>query len=261
MRQTNYYEVNNWKVSPSLKFSQNDLRDSILELNLTGPDGFEGFLAVVLGKISGYVFRLAGSGSQHGKDGEAVAPKGHISFEGKLYNTKIPKNEVLSKATEIIADAYSPDVWILGATIEAKTQILETLPKAFEKVGIPLVVLDWADTAHIPQLACACVLAEAEVNEFLKHHITNKQKIKKATAALRVIGEFEIFVEIASQIKREVQEPTLGESIADKAKPAMAQRGIFRPEACQASFWASPFSFGFGPNAFTGSFPIAGDFK
>ena len=134
----------------------NDLRDALLELKPIGPDGFEGLLAAVLGKITGHEFRLAGGGSQHGKDGEAVSSTSHITFEGKLYTSAIPKNEVLGKATEIIGAPQIPDVWILGATVGIKTQILETLASAFERNAVSLIILDWPETAKIPPLACAC---------------------------------------------------------------------------------------------------------
>ena len=196
------------------KSSLKDLRDALLELKPTGAEGFEGLLATVLGKITGHVFRLASSGSQYGKDGEAVSSTSHISFEGKLYTSDISKNEVLGKATEIIGSAQTPDVWILGATVGVKTQILEPLNNAFEKNAILLVVLDWPDTATIPPLACACALAEEETSKFLFQHIPDHQNVRRAEEALKIIRAHNNFNTEAEKLKRELQEPTLGDSIA-----------------------------------------------
>jgi len=197
-----------------IKSSLNNLRDALLELNPTGAAGFEGLLAVVLGKITGHVFRLARSGSQYGKDGEAVSSISHISFEGKLYTVDLSKNEVLGKATEIIGSLQVPDVWILGATVGVKTQILEPLQNTFEKVGISLVVLDWPDTAKIPPLACACAFACEETSNFLFQHLQNNHNAGYVKEALQFIREHEDFDTIAARLQRELHEPTLGDSIA-----------------------------------------------
>jgi hypothetical protein len=90
----------------TMKQAVADLKAGLIDLDATGEDGFEGLVGVVLGRITGHQFRLAGAGSQHGKDGESVSSTTHITFEGKLYATDIPKNEVLSKATEIIVQEW-----------------------------------------------------------------------------------------------------------------------------------------------------------
>ncbi|NTU49898.1 MAG: hypothetical protein HGA87_03245 [Desulfobulbaceae bacterium] len=200
----------------SLKSALDDLRNALLELKPTRAEGFEGLLATVLGKITGHVFRLASSGSQYGKDGEAVFSKSHIAFEGKLYKKDLDKNEVLGKATEIIGSAQPPDVWILGATIGVKTQILDPLKSALEKNAISLIVLDWPGTVTIPPLACACALAEEETRNFLFQHLQNKQNARSAEAAVKVIRGHINFNMASAPLLCELQEPTLGDSIAIK---------------------------------------------
>ena len=197
-----------------LKSSLEDLRDALLALKPTGSEGFEGLLATVLGKITGHVFRLASSGSQYGKDGEAVSSTSHISFEGKLYTTDLSKKEVLGKATEIIGSAQTPEVWILGATVGVKTQIFEPLQSAFEKNAISLLVLDWPDSATIPPLACACALAGEETAKFLFQYLQDPYIARCAEDALKIIGSHKNFYDTAAKIQRTLQEPTLGNSIA-----------------------------------------------
>lgn len=200
----------------SINDALTDLRETLTDLAPTGEDGFEGLLAVVLGKITGQEFRLAGSGSQHGKDGEAITSLSHLTFEGKLYTGDIPRNEVLSKATEIIGGTQIPDAWILGATVVVKPQILGPLQSAFERNAISMIVLDWPETVAIPPLACACALADSAAKDFLTQNIQDKKKIKKALKAIETIRANENLATSAAILKRELEEPTLGAPIALK---------------------------------------------
>jgi hypothetical protein len=74
-----------------------ELRDIVRKLKPTGDDGFDGLMAVVLTEVTKTTFSLAKSGSQGGIDGQSTLNCGAISFEGKLYDNDVPKNEVLSK--------------------------------------------------------------------------------------------------------------------------------------------------------------------
>ena len=118
-------------MSQKLGQSLEHLREALLALKPTGSDGFEGLLAAVLSEICGQDFRLAKSGLQNGKDGATSAADGnHISFEGKLYKTKINDNEVLTKITRLIGSSAPPDLWVLGATVEVSTQLLDSMQPA-----------------------------------------------------------------------------------------------------------------------------------
>jgi hypothetical protein len=139
------------RAAAPLSVSLGDLRAALLALKPTGPEGFEGLLAVVLGTISGQDFRLAKSGLQNGKDGATLATAdNHISFEGKRYDTKINDNEVLTKITRLIGSSAPPDVWVLGATVEASTQLLDSMQTAAAKSGIATLVLDWPSASAVP---------------------------------------------------------------------------------------------------------------
>lgn len=173
-------------------------------------DGFEGLLATVLGKIAQQDFRLAKSGLQNGKDGETLASTNHISFEGKLYKTKINDNEVLTKITRIIGSSAPPDVWVLGATVEASTQLLEPMQSAAEKSGIGMLVLDWPNASAVPPLAAACAMAHEETISFMKDYSSDLLCLQKVEAALKSIRSTEAFAQSADRIRRALQEPTLG---------------------------------------------------
>ncbi len=57
-----------------------------------GERGFEGLIGAALHEISGVPFRLAGGGSQFGVDGKPVYEGDAICFEGKRYDSKVPRD-------------------------------------------------------------------------------------------------------------------------------------------------------------------------
>lgn len=196
------------------KRAVNHVKQALLALEPTGAYGFEGLLAVVLGKLTHQTFRLAGSGSQHGKDGEAVSATSHIAFEGKLYSGYLHKNEVLSKLTEIIASPKPPDVWVLGATVEIKTQIADPLRSAAEKNAIAVMFLDWASASPVPSLAAACAAASDDVVEFLAKNISDTKIVARAKAAFDAIRAHSACQVQIDEIASGLNKPTLGAPIA-----------------------------------------------
>lgn len=93
-------------MSSELTNQLDALKTALLTLDPTGEMGFEGLLARILSEITGQDFRLASSGLQLGLDGETLSGLNHISFECKLYTSKL--NDVLAKITSIIASVIPP---------------------------------------------------------------------------------------------------------------------------------------------------------
>lgn len=194
-----------------------NLKDALTALKPNGLDGFEGLLAAILSSISNHPFRLAGSGSQHGKDGSGTVMAGTIAFEAKLYTGAINKNEVLSKLTEIVAGHPIPDLWILGATIEIKTQIVDPLERVAKKTGINLLLLDWSHTSAIPELAGLCALAEAQTIAFLRRAVSDQQKVELAANALSKIRAHASYETGSRRILAFLHNPVLGQAVAQDA--------------------------------------------
>lgn len=201
-------------MANTLKAHLKHLKTTLLELDATGHEGFEGLMAEVLGAIVGHPFRLAGAGSQHGKDGEAKFNAGHITFEGKLYSGSINKNEVLSKLTEIIGGSEIPDLWVLGATIEIKTQISAPLRTTAGKNAIEALILDWPVAATIPPLAAICAMADETTYNFLVAQIKNKTTTDKAKAAIAAIRAHDGFGAATREIGEKLHAPNLGFPVA-----------------------------------------------
>lgn len=140
-------------MSSKLKDALAALKAALNELKPAGSDGFEGLLAEILNEITCQDFRLASSGLQLGIDGETLAGLNHIAFEGKLYRGSINKSEVLTKITSIISKTSPPDIWVLGASVEANTQLLEQMQPAAKKNGVATLILDWPKASTVPPLA------------------------------------------------------------------------------------------------------------
>ena len=176
------------------------LKQALTKLDATGHNGFEGLLACIFTAVTNKQFRLAGSGSQHGKDGSTAEATGMVAFEAKCYTGYINKNEVFSKLTEIIGADRLPDLWVLGATIEVKTQIVDPLVGAAGKSGINLLILDWSPASTIPSLVIACALARNETIAFLEAELDDQALVSKATATLAAVADHERFEQFSRPI-------------------------------------------------------------
>ena len=201
------------------------LKKALIKLDPSGHDGFEGLLAAIFSGITNKPFRLAGSGSQHGKDGSTLGGGG-IAFEAKLYTGKLNKNEVLSKLTELIAAHPPPDLWVLGATIEIKTQITDPLTRTTGKNGINLLILDWSPASAIPELAVACALARKETVAFLQAHLADPALVADAATALDAVAGHEKFGSLAERTLAFLRYPGLGPSVATDANRAWLARSF-----------------------------------
>ncbi len=194
-------------MTPPLSTAFDTLRSALQALKPNGKNGFEGFLAVVLGKITTKTFRLASSGRQLGVDGQTIDDH-TVAFEAKRYDGKVPSTEVLNKIASIAAKADPPDIWILGATAEVDTQTVETLKAASLTFDMAVLILDWPDAAVVPPLAIACAMASTEAGAFLDQHMASGPPIGDVKAALRRIGRTPEFAAAASKLRTELSEPT-----------------------------------------------------
>lgn len=190
------------------------LKATILSLPETGGSGFEGLIAALLGSVTRVSFRLAASGNQDGQDGRGEGPMGAVSFEAKLYTSKLTKSVVNNKATEIIASAYPPDVWVLAATVALSTQIESTLRAAFARTETALLVLDWPDNSPLPPLAMLCAMAPQAFLDFLTTHSTDMAALEAIEADLAELASLPDFDHLSSALSAVLKIPTSGAPIA-----------------------------------------------
>ncbi|RVU86100.1 hypothetical protein EOL70_01230 [Leucothrix sargassi] len=141
----------------------NLIKDAFVELKPTGANGFEGLVSEIIYGITNIPSKLARSGAQFGVDGAAVFPSDAISFEAKLYTTRLDKDQINSKIFVLSNYKKDPDLlWVLGATVPVPSQDDDLLREAAFKDGISVLILDWNDQT-IPTLALALAMAKDRV--------------------------------------------------------------------------------------------------
>jgi hypothetical protein len=164
------------------------LRQALLKMKATGPQGFEGFVGLVLGCITGIPYRLAASGLQGGVDADAAYPADHISFECKRYGKRLSRDSVLSKIADL-SIRQDVDVWVLAGTTIVPSQLVSTIRQVAEAQGWEPIILDWLGSNELPPLGIACALVSDQTLEsFLERSgltQARRQAILNGIACLR----------------------------------------------------------------------------
>lgn len=221
-----------------------DIKAALLALSPTGPLGFEGLLAAVLGQISGQPFRLARSGSQGGRDGDTLDQTSHISFECKLYTNPLSGPDVQAKITQLAGSPNPPDVWVLAATVEAGSQLVGVIRGAASRIGLNILVCDWPENTEYPPLAVAMAMAGETTIAFLRANVAEASLVEQARLALESLSGHPEFDTYAQTLGSELRASSLGmanaraannqwlsEIFADRAKARAALGQALAPQA------------------------------
>lgn len=189
-----------------------NLRETVRKLDATGPNGFEGLMAAVLTELTGRTFALASSGSQRGKDGQSILDDGAISFEGKLYEDAVAKDQILSKIAEIAVDEEGQtELWILASTGPISVQHINTAQKAGRKLGIAVKVLAWPATG-LSELATLLTMAPTASASFLASHTPTPHV--DVVAQLQAVALHPQFSIRSAELNADLQQPSLAPAYA-----------------------------------------------
>ena len=176
------------------------LQDALLALDPSGPEGFEGFLGLILGEITGQSFRLAKSGTQRGRDGNSAFDGGATYFEGKRYKDGLSKNDISAKLFDVANDdAGLVDLWILGATCEVSSQTVDDARKFVAKHGFGIAVLDWSNN-DLGSLLVAAVAAGSKSKAFITQGLTGGPEARLIASVLDAIDHFEKHADFPSRL-------------------------------------------------------------
>jgi len=175
------------------------LKEALLSLDPSGPDGFEGLLGIILGAITGQSFRLAKSGSQLGRDGDSAFDGGATFFEGKRYKEGLSKNDISVKLFDVGNDDVSLlDLWILGATCEVASQTVDAAKKFATKNGFGIVILDWSNN-DLGALLVATIVGGAKSKEFIRQNLTGGPGAGLILPAVAAIDHFAKHADLPSR--------------------------------------------------------------
>jgi len=179
-----------------------ELREQLLQLPASGPDGFEGLVATALADLTGLTFRLAKSGLQFGRD--ASTPRGRfaIAMEAKRYSEPLSLENVAGKiwiaSHELASDV---DLWALCATSEVGDGVLAKLEQMLEEHGISLLMLDWT-AAPLPRLAVLLAAAKVKVEQWCTKHFS-VQDVSKIANILTTVEADSAFSSARDQLKQD----------------------------------------------------------
>lgn len=191
------------------------LREALLHLPSSGPNGFEGLLAMVFAKILGVPFRLAKSGSQFGVDGKASDPAFPVAFEAKRYRDDVPSAEVLNKIGALAIREDPVELWVLGTTGIVASQVADDLDALAKIHGFATLILDWQ--ADAPRLAAVLAEARLEVGEFLRRNVPTAELATKAIAELQMLSGRADLADIARSALRELRTASVATPMAREA--------------------------------------------
>jgi hypothetical protein len=119
----------------------------------------ENLAGALLGRLLGIPIAIAKSGFQHGGDGGPAGQQGRrFRLECKKYSdsTSLSHRELLGEIDHALGRDEALEAWFLIATRNVTEQLAQDLPQKGERLGVPVVVIDWKDheLAPLPAL-CA----------------------------------------------------------------------------------------------------------
>jgi len=125
----------------------------------------------LLGRLLNLPIAVAKSGFQHGGDAGPAGEQGRrFRIECKKYldTTSLSDRELLGEIDQAIARDEALEAWILVATRSVPEQLKQDLVQKGEKIGVPVVILDWEDS-NLSSLAALCTfdpdLVESEFSK------------------------------------------------------------------------------------------------
>jgi hypothetical protein len=118
----------------------------------------ENLAAALLGHLLGVTVAVAKSGFQHGGDAGTAGQQGRrLRLECKKYGdeTSLSDRELLGEIDQALARDEALEAWILVVTRSVPEQLAQDLVQKGERLGVPVIVIDWKDHELAP-LAALC---------------------------------------------------------------------------------------------------------
>ena len=128
---------------------------------------FEHLAAILIDRLLDLPIAVASSGFQYGADAGPAGQQGRrFRLECKKYgsNTRLDDRELLGEIDQALARDESLEAWILVTTRNVPEQTRQTLDQHGDRLGIPIVVIDWTDH-EISPLAALCTVDPDLVGE------------------------------------------------------------------------------------------------
>ena len=131
------------------------------------PSNLEHLAAALLSRLLDVPIVVARSGFQHGGDAGTAGQQGRrLRLECKKYSdtSNLNERELLGEIDQALERDQALEAWILVATRIVPEQLQQSLVLKGERVGVPIVIIDWVDHGIAP-LAALCAFAPDLVEE------------------------------------------------------------------------------------------------
>lgn len=143
-------------LTPAQLADQEKLKEELQ--NETGASKLETLAAALLGRLLDLPIAVAKSGFQHGGDAGPAGQQGRrFRLECKKYSdsTKLSDRELLGEIDHALARDVALEAWVLVATRSVPEQLAQDLAQKGERVGVPIIIIDWQGNDLAP-LAALC---------------------------------------------------------------------------------------------------------
>ena len=153
-----------------------DLYDILRKLKPTGPDGFEGLIAILLESLTGRHFSLSKSGFQGGRDMSTSGRKANIiAVECKRYqsDTKLNEKELLGEIEQVSWRIPELDMWVLVASRNIDDRLEKSIVDSAREKGFEAIIIDTVETNRDQpsSLAAICANSQETSIHFLRENI------------------------------------------------------------------------------------------
>ena len=194
--------------------------DALRALAATGPEGFEGLIAFLLGLVLEEEFFLSRAGTQRGAD--AANRAGTIAVEAKRYGSRTPRTaEVLGYVAEALQERPHLEVFVLAST-RTSAQLRRSLDREAEARDIDIIALDL--DGNPPLLAAACASHWDAISArfgVLLDHLTDEE-----AHWIKGQGETENVQRTVGTLKRRLlEQTTLFADLAQRARARLEAKG------------------------------------
>lgn len=146
----------------------------------------ESLAAGLVGRLLGISVAVAKSGFQHGGDAGAASQQGRrFRLECKKYgdDTSLRDRELLGEIDHALARDEALEAWTLVATRSVPEQLAQDLVQKGERLGVPVLVIDWKEHEPAPLAALCAFDPDLVAVEF------SKRAADQALALQPVMGE------------------------------------------------------------------------
>lgn len=153
-----------------------DLYNILRNLKPTGPDGFEGLIAILLESLTGRHFSLSKPGFQGGRDMSTEGRNTNIiAVECKRYqsDTGLNVKELLGEILQVSWDNPELDLWVLVASRNIDDRLEKSIIDAAREKGFEAIIIDTVETNSDQPSSLAAICSNSQ--EAFIHFIQEKR--------------------------------------------------------------------------------------